>query len=514
MALLQACGGLVSHPTADSATNSARIVNASTDGAKSETHQPPAFFPLLVERARGLGSAPPRPSGAVDLPPSLRDLPWETYRTIRYKPERALWRGQPGQFEGQFFHMGYGYREPVAMFVVEGQAAKPFPYAPDLFTFDGVQPPPPPDPSTLNFTGVRLHTPLNRPDYRDEFIVFQGASYFRAVARGQAYGLSGRGLAVDTGEPTGEEFPRFSEMYLERPAADAGAVWVMALMESRRVTGAYALRIQPGDVTTIEVVARIFLRESMKVLGMAPLTSMYLFGEEQPGRFGDYRPEVHDSDGLAMWAGNGEWLFRPLRNPPRTTVCTFRLDSPRGFGLVQRDRSFESYQDLEEKYENRPTAWVEPLSDWGPGNVRLLEIATNLESDDNVAALWVPDQVPGDGLELHYRVHIGHDVPVKHELGTVSGTRYADKEPGKARFVVDFAGVPTKPGEPAPKLDVAITGGRLAGQQLLTNPFSRGYRAILDVAREQAEDIELRAVVRSDARALTETWSYLWQPTH
>ncbi|MEY4508768.1 MAG: hypothetical protein RLZZ450_890 [Pseudomonadota bacterium] len=475
---------------------------------------PPAFFPLLIERARGLGSAPPRPSGAVDLPPSLRDIDFETYRTIRFRPDRSLWRGEPGQFEAQFFHMGFGYREPVAMFVVDGQSAQPFPFSSALFSYDGA--PKPPffaGGSEGGFTGFRLHTALNRPDYRDEFIVFQGASYFRAVAKGEAYGLSGRGLAIDTGEPSGEEFPRFTEMYLVRPSADAREVWVMALLESRRATGAYALRIEPGDSTTIEVVARIFLRESVKVLGVAPLTSMYLFGEEGPARFGDFRPEVHDSDGLAMWSGSGEWLFRPLRNPGRTTVCTFRLDAPRGFGLVQRDRNFDDYQDLDSRYEARPTAWIEPLSDWGPGSVRLLEIATKLESDDNIAAVWVPDHVPGEGIELHYRVHIGQDVPVKHELGKVVGTRYAAQGADKGRFIVDFAALPTNSGNVEPRLDVAITGGRLAGQQLLKNPFSHGYRAILDIAREQVEDIELRAVIRSDSGALTETWSYLWQPT-
>jgi periplasmic glucans biosynthesis protein len=239
-----------------------------------------------------------------------------------------------------------------------------------------------------------------------------------------------------------------------------------------------------------------------------------LFGEEGPARFGDYRPEVHDSDGLIMLSGAGEWLFRPLRNPPRTTVCSFRLDSPRGFGLVQRDRRFDSYQDLDSRYEARPTAWIEPLSDWGPGNVRLLEISTKLESDDNIAAVWVPDHVPGsDGIDLRYRIHIGQDVPVKHELGKIIGTRYAAQGSDRGRFIVDFAALPTKQEPAEPQLDVAITGGRLAGQQLLKNPFSHGYRAILEVAREQSDDVELRAVVRSEARALTETWSYLWQPT-
>ncbi len=475
-------------------------------------HEPPAFFPLLVERARGLGAAPPRPSSAVELPPALRDIDYDTYRTIRYKPERGLWRGEPGRFEAQFFHMGYGYREPVAMFVVEGQEARTFPFSTELFSYDGVPKPPPPDPAVLGFTGVRLHAPINRSDYRDEFAVFQGASYFRVVGRNLVYGLSARGLAIDTGEPTPEEFPRFSELYMARPGANDDAVWVMALLESRRATGAYAIRLEPGERTTVEVVARIFLREPVRVLGMAPLTSMYLFGEEAPARLGDFRPEVHDSDGLAMWAGNGEWLFRPLRNPGRTTVCSFRLDSPRGFGLVQRDRSFESYQDLDSRYQDRPSAWIEPLSDWGPGTVRLLEIATQLESDDNIAAVWVPDQIPAGGLSLRYRIHVGRDLPVSLPLGKVVATRYADKGPERGRFVVDFAEVPANSENGEPRLDVSITGGRLTAHQLLKNPFAHGYRALLDVTRDQSEDVELRAVLRNRSQVITETWSYLWQP--
>jgi periplasmic glucans biosynthesis protein len=514
VALMQACGGLASQPASQPAsgttTNTARVNIASS--SKQVDSAPPAFFPLLVERARGLGAAPPRPAGTVALPPSLRDIDYERYRTIRYKPEQSLWRGQPGRFEAQFFHMGYAYRDPVAMFAVEGQEARAIPFSTDLFSYDGVPKPPPPDPATLQFTGVRLHAPLNRADYRDEFAVFQGSSYFRVVGQGQAYGLSARGLAIDTGEPTAEEFPRFTELYLQKPGADDEATWVMALLESRRATGAFAMRIEPGARTTVEVVARIFLREGVRVLGVAPLTSMYLFGEEHPARFGDYRPEVHDSDGLSMWAGNGEWVYRPLRNPARTTVCTFRLDSPRGFGLLQRDRRFDSYQDLDSRYQDRPSAWIEPLSDWGKGAIRLLEITTQLESDDNVAMVWVPDEVPSEGLSLHYRLHFGLDLPVAQPLGRVADTRFLDQGVDRGRFVVEFVSLPTGGANAEPRLDVNIAGGRVLGTQLLKNPFTNGYRASIDVARDQSDDIELRAVLRDDSHALTETWSYLWQP--
>ncbi|MDB4991110.1 MAG: glucan biosynthesis protein [Myxococcaceae bacterium] len=483
-------------------------------------HQPPAFFPLLVERARGLNAAPPRPSGTVDLPPGLRDIGFADYHNaVTFKSEKSLWRDQPGLFEAQFFHMGHGYREPVAMFTVEGQTARAYPFSTDLFNYVGVPIPPPPDPATLNFTGLRLHAPINHDQSRQEFMVFQGATYMRLVGRGDYYGLSARGLAIDTGEAPGtEEFPRFTEMYIERPAPGARAIWVMALLESKRATGAYAMLIQPADAThqasTVEIIARVFMRESVKVLGVAPLTSMFLFGKEHPGNFGDYRPEVHDSDGLLMLSKSGEWLYRALHNPPqRTTVCTFRMDSPRGFGLVQRERNFAAYQDLNERYQERPSAWVEPLSDWGPGSIRLLEITTLLESDDNIGTMWVPDNVPSDGLSLHYRVHVGDELPIKQELGKVVGTRYAGKASDRGQFIVDFAGLPTNADKSEPHADVTVTGGRLAGQQLVKNPYDSGYRIVIDVAREQTEDVELRATVRNGAGPLTETWSYLWQPS-
>ncbi|MDB4973768.1 MAG: mdoG [Myxococcaceae bacterium] len=516
MALLQACGSLVSHPGTDSSvhSNAAKASVAQVAPALGNPHQAPPFFPLLLERARGLAAAPPRPSGTVDLPPALRDAGFEDYhRAVVFNPEKGLWRNK-GYFEAQFFHMGHSYREPVAMFTVEGQKATVYPFSPDLFVYDGVQPPP--NPAALNFTGLRLHSPINS-NARDEFMVFQGASYFRVVGHNDFYGLSGRGLAVDTGEATGEEFPRFTEMYIEVPKPDVHSIWVMALLEGKRVTGAYAMLITPGDATrqetTVEIIAQVFTRENVKVLGIAPLTSMFLFGKEHPGNFGDYRPEVHDSDGLAMYGNNGEWLWRPLRNPPHTQVSTFRLDSPRGFGLVQRERSYAAYADIKERYQDRPTAWVEPLSDWGPGAVRLLEIATKLESDDNIGAMWVPDQVPSTGISMQYRVHVGNDLPIKTDLGKVIGTRYADKGPGKGQFIVDYAALETSTDKGEPRIEASVTGGKLAGQQLLKNPFVQGgYRVILDVEREQQDDIELRAVLRNDARHLTETWSYLWQP--
>jgi glucans biosynthesis protein len=212
-----------------------------------------------------------------------------------------------------------------------------------------------------------------------------------------------------------------------------------------------------------------------------------------------------------MWTERGEWVFRPLRNPPRTTTCTFRLDSPRGFGLLQRDRDFDSYQDLEKRYQDRPSAWIEPIGDWGKGAIRLLEIATELETDDNIAMLWAPDQVPETGLDLHYRVYFGPGIPHVAAPGRATATRLARTGERSARFVVDFAGEAVAARKQGAELHVAVSGGKLLAQQLEPNQYTGGMRASFEVAAENA-DVEMRAFLRNGADVLTETWSYLWQP--
>ncbi len=524
VALLLGCGG----PGSQHAP--ARMPGASTtpapDAARSQVIEAasatpevvPAYFATLVERAQLLSQSSASSSHQRPLPKELRGLDYQQYRSIRFRPERSLWRGEPGQFEAQFFHLGLYYQEPVHIYTIDAQSqrASMFPFSSSLFSYDRV--PKPADDATLGFAGLRLHAPLNSAEHRDEIIVLQGASYFRTLARGEVYGLSARGLAIDTGEPGAEEFPRFSELYLVRPGAQDRATWVLALLESRRATGAYAFRIQPGDQTTIEVDARVFLREPVKVLGLAPLTSMFLFGEEAPARFQDFRPEVHDSDGLAMRAANGEWIYRPLRNPERTTVCSFRLDSPRGFGLVQRDRDFASYQDLEARYQDRPSIWIEPLGDWGPGALRLLEISTKLETDDNIAMLWVPDSLPQSGLSLRYRMHVGGSAPAASttanasDAGRVVATRMARTKQGM-RFLVDFASARAGADPTGVHVNVSVSGGEVVEQHIESNSFTKTLRASFEVVpNTSGKDVELRAFLRHEADVLTETWSYLWQP--
>lgn len=477
---------------------------------------PPAAFDELVALARERVSRPDAPATIpAELTRMLGGLDYDQHREIRYRPDRSLWRNEPGRFEVQLFHLGHRALTPLTVSVIDSDRTARLDYDRTLFEYR--QGELPVDPS-LGYAGLRVHTWLNNDAYRDEVLVFHGASYFRSLARGQVYGLSARGLAIDTGEATPEEFPRFSELRLVRPGPSDTHLWVLGLLESTRATGAYAFRVAPGAPTRIEVTARVFFRELPGVVGVAPITSMYLFGEERPARFGDYRPEVHDSDTLVIHA-EGEQIARPLRNPPRTTTTLHQVAALRGFGLEQRDRAPASYEDAEMRYERRPTAWVEPLEPWGPGAVRLFEMHTELETDDNIGVMWVPAEIPADGLSLRYRITFGEQVPWVGEGAHVVANRVAapGQFPDRAlRFIVDLQGPRV-----ARPFDVEgatwvleARGAEVVQASVAPHPVLDGVR-VTGVVRlpERPGDVELRGYLTKAGEALSETWSYLWQPT-
>lgn len=471
--------------------------------------EPPPAFAELTERVHNAERDTLLP-GRAQLPDMLLGLNNEAIRQIQFRPERALWHGESGHFEVQGLHPGGSYLDLVELSVLPG-TAHPFPFSPQLFNYGSIERPD--TGAGLGFAGFRVHAPLNQPDHHDEFLVFHGASYFRSLARGQAYGLSARGLAVDMGQDTPEEFPVFSQFYLVEPAPEDEALWLLATLVSGRTRGAYAFHVTPGASTTVHVFARIWVDGPVKSLGLAPLSSMFLFGEESPAAFGDYRPEVHDSDSMVFVSHSGERLVRPLRNPPRTTRSEFRLDSPAGFGLLQRDRNFDHYQDLALHYQDRPSVWIEPRGDWGPGALHLLEITTLLESDDNVALAWVPDQVPDEGLDLQYKITFGEQLPRAAPGAQVSATRMERIDDG-TRFIVDFHGpeLQTQNTNP-PTAQVDATHGTLVGEPTLHPLPDGGVRLVFDVTpASMSDDVELRAYLYDDQDTLSETWSYRWRP--
>ena len=360
------------------------IVAALGRGARAEESTP--FDNATVRNmARDIAQ---RPWQAPDtsLPDELKNLDYQQYRSIRFDPGHALWRGQGTRFTAEFFHRGFLYKEAVKVYQVTNGRAELIRYSPDLFTFDKVKPPS----GDIGFAGFRLHYPLNKPSYFDEICTFLGASYFRAVAKGQGYGLSARGLAIKTADPAGEEFPTFRSFWLERPRKGSDAVVVHALLDSQSAAAAFRFTIRPGKETVFDTEMALYPRADIATVGVAPLTSMFLFDTNDRSRVDDYRDAVHDSNGLLLWTGKGERVWRPIANPRELQLSAFADSNPRGFGLMQRGRALADYEDLEAHYENRPSLWVEPNGNWGEGVVELVEIPTDREINDNIVAFWRP----------------------------------------------------------------------------------------------------------------------------
>jgi glucans biosynthesis protein len=466
--------------------------------------------------ARPWQAPPPR------LPKELASLGYDRYRDIRFRTDRSLWRDQKLPFELQFFPMGTFYDQPVAMHEIVNGSVREIRFDPALFDTGKNRL----DPSVwkgLGFAGFRAHYPINTPQYRDEVIAFLGASYFRAVGRDQRYGASVRGLAVDTALASGEEFPRFTTFWIERPEPTDRELVVHALLDSRRVAGAYRFVVRPGAETVIDVKARLFLREHVTKLGLAPITSMFYFGENQRAPVEDYRPEVHDSDGLLVHSGTGEWIWRPLVNPRRLLVTSFALVNPIGFGLMQRDRDFGHYQDLEARYELRPSIWVEPRGNWGAGRVELVLIPTPDETNDNVVAYWVPETPPSlrEPLDVEYRLRFQRDAEARGPQSYVSATRrghgYTRSADATLGFVIDFEGSALAKLAQDVAIESVVTA--VANAEIVENIASRnevtgGVRVRLRVRRiDDKLPVDLRAFLRSGGNTLSTTWSYIIPPS-
>jgi glucans biosynthesis protein len=476
-------------------------------------------FDDVAELARRKANAPYEPPDRAQ-PAELEALGYDRYRDIRFRPDRALWRDQDLPFDVMFFHRAQSNPRVRMNEVVEGEA-RHLPYDSADFDF-GENTLSPATWSELDYAGLRVHYHLNGPEYKDELIVFLGASYFRALAAGTRYGLSARALAVDTVGGAGEEFPYFPEFWLVKPEPGARTLRMLALLDSPRVNGAYQFDVTPGDETVIEVRARLYLRAPIASLGVAPLTSMYQFGENQPHRT-DFRPEVHDSDGLLVATGDGEWLWRPLINPNQVLTTSFSMRGLAGFGLMQRDRSFSSYEDPEARYDLRPSAWVEPVGAWGPGRVELVQIPTPNETNDNIVAYWVPDQLPapGEPLDFAYRLHwqsarTAQQPPGAWVTQARVGRGYRELADDEHQFMVDFTGPSLAALQPSAPVR-AVVSAPANGEILETNAYhveaTGAWRMMVLVKQlDAAQPVELRGYLQNGADILTETWSNLVPP--
>ena len=448
------------------------------------------------------------------LPSARANMNFDQFRGMAFKQERALWAQDKLPFQVQFFPRGFLYKERIDMFEVTAGKAERVPYSPDQFDY--------PDASLrvtddLGFAGFRVHTPLNSPGAYEEFCVFLGASYFRAVAKGQVYGLSARGLAIGTGNPKGEEFALFRAFWLERPQPGVNSLVVHALLDSRSVTGAYRFTIRPGETTVFDCESALYPRVDITEPGIATLTGMFDFGPNDRHGVDDWRPAAHDSEGLSMWTGHADQLWRPLVNPADVQISAFGDTNPHGFGLMQRKRAFADYDDLGLDYEKRPSLWIEPIGDWGQGAVDLVEIPTANEVNDNIVSFWRPkDKLNAKGeYTFTYRMHWGWDCPWPTKLARIGDTRTGATEDRKGRIVMlDFTGDAVKnlPADARPHAEVGCTPGEVRNVVVEPNPEIHGWRIIFEMRPGDAKLVEMHCRLVDDKGPISETWLYRWTP--
>jgi periplasmic glucans biosynthesis protein len=459
------------------------------------------------------------------LPASMATLSYDQYQSLRFRNDHSMWGADAGvAFRLQFFHVGRGFAQAVHLYEVTDGQAREILYDTSMFEFDkaGI------DPAVMRdhagFAGFRVQFVT---DWKADVAAFLGAAYFRAVGGDtRQYGLSARALAVDTAYPRPEEFPRFTAFWFERPAKGSGTLTMYALMDSPSITGALRFFITPGGTLSMDIDSALYPRKAIDRLGVAPLTSMFFYGENERRGANDWRPEIHDSDGLSMWTGAGEWIWRPLTNPAQNHLNSYFDENPHGFGLLQRDRNWDHYQDDGVYYDRRPSLWVEPKYGWGKGAVRLFEIPTGDETSDNIVAFWNPADKTKAGQELlfGYRLYWGTQLPfsspLAHTLATrtgIGGTIGQKRQYYSWHFAVDFVGGELGALARDANVEAMITTTRGTTTEHVTTHYVeefKGYRVLFDVrpADDSNDAIDLRMYLRIDGRPLSETWIYQWTP--
>lgn len=459
-----------------------------------------------------LDTAPP-------LPEEIDHLDYDAMRDIRWKEESTLWKDKNLPFQIKFSQRSGYLRDRMTFYTINAQGVKPFRYSSDYFNF-GRTKLSKPLPEDTGFGSFRIHYALNNSKYLDEAIVFSGPSYFRSLAKNQVYGLSSRGLTVNSGiVGVTEEFPVFTTFWLVEPTPHATEMTFYALLNGPSVAGAYQFKLKPGVETVAEVTATLYFRKTIDHLGIAPLTSMFWFGENTSNHFGDFRPEVHDSDGALIANGRGEWLWRPLDNYPDVHFNSFQDENPKGFGLFQRDRNFDHYEDLEVNYQLRPSCWVEPIGNWGKGEVNLVQLPILDETTDNIGLNWQPEKTPGPGdkLDTHYRIHWFMDDPNRPPLARVMATRvnHPTRLFPDPRIVLDFTGVGIEnlADKDLPHANVSATSGvPITDVQVIRNPYDHALRVSFTIPDKNMLT-ELRCQLqRADGTPLSEVWTYTWRP--
>ncbi len=483
----------------------------------------PFSFDTLKETARVLAASPWHSPERTGLEPLSR-IDYDAYQQIRFRNDATLMLGGE-RYPVQLFHLSDTFRDPVRIHLVERELAREVIYSAALFDI-------PPDhparglPDGIGFAGFRV---MDR-DVKTDWLSFLGASYFRTSGPYNQYGLSARGLAIDTGLSTPEEFPRFTTFWLEQPQDADAPFSLCALLDGPSVAGAYRMTARrtteasDGRRIVMELEAHLFARRDIARLGIAPFSSMFWYGETGPRQALDWRPEIHDLDGLALWTGAGERIWRPLNNPPLVMTNTFVDRDVKGFGLLQRDRDFVHYLDDGVFYERRPSVWVEPADAWGEGAVHLLEIPTDDEIHDNIATYWCPSEPfkAGAARRYSYRLSWLDTAPFPADLALATATwtgrggRPGARRPsGLRKFVIDFQGPVLNGLGRDDGVEVVVTISRGEVTSSYAHPVvdqRERWRALFDLDVAGPEPVDMRAYLRRGAIALTETWVFQYFP--
>lgn len=482
----------------------------------------PFSFQTVIDKAEQLAGsnwrAPPQ------VPKFLQELSYHDYQGMRFKSERSLWADADSPFTVMLTPPGLFYQHAVALNIVEGEQSEPLAFDKSQFDYPNAELEKL-IPADLGYAGFRLTFPFADPQVANQFLVFAGASYYRAVGRHNNFGLSGRGIAVNTGLPSGEEFPSFIEFWLKKPAPDAISLTFYGLLDGKSLTGAYEFEVIPGDETRLRVSSVLFPRQGIELPGVAPLTSMFYYGENTQRPYGEWRPEVHDSDGLLIHDGHSnEWLWRPLNNPAALSMDYYATEQLKGFGLLQRDADFRSYMDAEAGYGTRPSAWIEPRGEWGRGHVVLTQLPTPDETNDNIVAFWTPEEKwqAGQSYRHAYEVRFGRADLARNPMaraldsflgdGTRIGGGAAD---GAVRVIVDFAGGPLD--ERSAEAGVSGQVTALEEGEVLEHfveyvaPLKR-WRLSMLVRPAANRPLSLRAFLHESGETLSETWTYQLLP--
>lgn len=499
--------------------------------------QPSFAFGLkdVTQKAHNLAQKPYQ-KPASNLSNTFKKLEFAQYQQIKFKVDHARWHDENAPFKLAYYHQGMQFDTPVALHEINGHKVKKIAYNPHDFNFGSVRH----DQKAvknLGFAGFKILAHIDpKHHWDDEIASFLGGSYFRVIGPNQTYGLSARGLAINTGLAQSEEFPRFKSYWIEKPHQGDTHLTIYALLDSPSATGAYQFKIYPnyqkkGDAR-VDIKSRIYLRKKVKRLGIAPLTSMFLYGPNQPWHTQNFRPALHDSNGLAIHTGKNEWIWRPLENPINDpqyiSFSSFAMNHPKGFGLLQRGRDFNDYEDLKDRYDRRPSGWIVPDNDWGKGRVSLVEISSANETNDNMVAFWEPEKMPEPGQQLKYDYHIDfstHEQRLRSQkLGYVKktmrtpGNIYQDnlirKPDGSIAFLIDFAGgdlSQLSKKVKGIKTQISVdNNAKLISQHLQYNPVTGGRRLDIRIkVNDPTKPVEIRANLTKDGHPITETWSYL-----